>query len=297
MKVFILKSSNKIFTLLLTAPAIIFFIVFFIYPISQLILNSFYDVSLSPGEKTFIGLANFKNVLTSQKFFTISLQTIKFTLIVIVAEFILGFTTALLFNVIGKKSESLRTIFLFPLMIAPIVAGLLWKFMLIDNFGILNYVLTFFGIIKNPGEIAWLSNPDIVLYAVALPDIWLTTSFIALVIYTGLQNIPAELLEAAKIDGANSFQSFYRVTLPLLRPVIAVALIIRSIDAARTFDAIWIMTEGGPMNKSEVLSLRIYLTMVRYGRVGEASAMGTIFLIVLIVIGLFAFYKIWKPSL
>jgi multiple sugar transport system permease protein len=289
------KRSDRIFILLLTAPAIIFFLIFFIYPILLLIFNSFYDYSLLSGERIFIGFANFKEILTSKNFFLTSLQTIKFTAIVSGAEFFLGFIVALLFNIIGKKSEILRTIFLFPLMLAPIVAGLLWKFILIDDFGILNYVLTWLGIIKNPGEIAWLSNPDIVLYSVALPDIWLTTCFVALVIYTGLQNIPVEFLEAAKIDGANPIQSFWNITIPLLRPVIAVVIIIRGIDAARTFDAIWIMTEGGPMNKSEVLSLRIYLTMIRYGRVGEASAMGTIFLVFLVALGLFAFYKIWKP--
>lgn len=290
-----MKRSDRIFILLLTAPAAIFFLIFFIYPILQLIFNSFYDVSLLPGERIFIGFDNFKKILTSQKFFLVSLQTIKFTAIVSGVEFLLGLIVALIFNIMGKKSMILRTIFLFPLMLAPIVAGLLWKFILIDNFGIINYVLKWLGILKTPGEIAWLSNPDIVLYSVALPDIWLTTCFVALVIYAGLQNIPVEFLEAAKIDGANPLQSFWNITLPLLRPVIAVVIIIRGIDAARTFDAIWIMTEGGPMSKSEVLSLQIYLTMIRYGRVGEASAIATIFLVFLVALGLFAFYKIWKP--
>ena len=290
-----MKRSDRIFILLLTAPDAIFFLIFFIYPILQLIFNSFYDVSLLPGERIFIGFDNFKKILTSQKFFLVSLQTIKFTAIVSGVEFLLGLIVALIFNIMGKKSMILRTIFLFPLMLAPIVAGLLWKFILIDNFGIINYVLKWLGILKTPGEIAWLSNPDIVLYSVALPDIWLTTCFVALVIYAGLQNIPVEFLEAAKIDGANPLQSFWNITLPLLRPVIAVVIIIRGIDAARTFDAIWIMTEGGPMSKSEVLSLQIYLTMIRYGRVGEASAIATIFLVFLVALGLFAFYKIWKP--
>ena len=247
--------------------------------------------------RTFLGFTNYQEILTSRKFLSVCLQTAKYTALTLGAEFFLGFIAALIFNAIGKKSEILRTIFLFPLMVSPIVAGLLWRFMLIGNFGMLNHLLKYFGILEKTSQIAWLSNPNVVLYAVALPDIWLTTCFVALVLYTGIQNIPFELLEAAKIDGANVIQSFWRITVPFLRPVIATVLIIRGLDAARTFDAIWIMTGGGPINKSEVLSLRIYLTMMRYGRVGEASAMATIFLISLLAFGLIAFYTIWKPGL
>jgi len=291
------KRSDRNYVIALTTPAIIFFLIFFAYPILLLIFNSFFDVNLLAQGRTFLGFANYKEILTSKRFLSVFLQTTKYTALTLGAEFFLGFIAALIFNAIGKKSEILRTIFLFPLMVAPIVAGLLWRFMLIDNFGILNYLLKYFGILEKTSQIAWLSNPDIVLYSVALPDIWLTTCFVALVLYTGLQNISVELLEAAKIDGASVIQSFWRITVPLLRPVIATVLIIRGIDAARTFDAIWIMTGGGPMNKSEVLSLRIYLTMIRYGRVGESSAMATIFLIGLLAFGLIAFYTIWKPDL
>lgn len=291
------KIKRNISILMFLCPAIIFFLIFYAYPIVLLLFNSFFDVSpaLSAG-RTFIGFANYQKILTSQKFISIFLQTIKFTGIVLTAEFLLGFIVALIFNAIGKKSRILRTIFLFPLMLAPIVVGVLWKFMFLDNFGILNYILMWLGILKDPSAISWLSNPNIVLYSVALPDIWLTTCFVTLVIYTGLQNIPFEFLEAAKIDGANNIQSFWNITLPLLKPVIATALIIRGIDAARTFDAIWIMTEGGPMNKSETLSLYIYKTMIRFGRFGEASAMATIFLIFLLVFGLLTFYRIWRSS-
>ena len=141
------------------------------------------------------------------------------------------------------------------------------------------------------------SDPDIVLYTVALPDIWLTTCFVALVLFTGLQGIPIDLLEAAKIDGANAFRTFWHVMLPLLRPVIAVVLIIRGLDAARTFDAIFIQTGGGPQNASEVLSLQIYRTMIRFGRLGEASATATLFLIALLVLSMVAYYSLWPRQL
>ena len=292
-----MKRSDINYGIALTFPAVIFFLIFFAYPVLLLIYNSFFEVNLLSRGRTFLGFTNYQEILTSRKFLSVCLQTAKYTALTLGAEFFLGFIAALIFNAIGKKSEILRTIFLFPLMVSPIVAGLLWRFMLIGNFGMLNHLLKYFGILEKTSQIAWLSNPNVVLYAVALPDIWLTTCFVALVLYTGIQNIPFELLEAAKIDGANVIQSFWRITVPFLRPVIATVLIIRGLDAARTFDAIWIMTGGGPINKSEVLSLRIYLTMMRYGRVGEASAMATIFLISLLAFGLIAFYTIWKPGL
>jgi multiple sugar transport system permease protein len=249
-----MKLSEKTFVLLLLAPAAIFLMIFVAYPVLILIHDSFYDVKLlAPDARTYVGFQNYIDAFESSRVRETALRTLYYTLIALTSEFILGFGAALLFNALGKRSEILRTIFIFPLMIPPIVAGLLWRFMLIDNFGIVNHILASIGLIANPSDIAWLSDRNIVLFSVALPDIWLTTSFVALVMYTGLQNIPSELIEAAKIDGASALQRFWRITVPLLRPVIAVVLIIRGIDAARAFDVIWIQTEGGPRFASEVL--------------------------------------------
>lgn len=283
--------------MLLTAPAGIFFLVFVVYPVGLLVFQSLQKVSLlQPSSGTFVGLSNYGQAITSPAVLNSAWLTLVYTGITLGVEFLLGLASALLFNALGAKSAIARTIFLFPLMVAPVVAGLLWKFMLASSFGIVNYALAAIGIIKDPQDIAWLSNPSISLISVALPDIWLTTCFISLIVYTGLQGIPAEVIEAARIDGANPLQLFWRVTLPLLRPVIAVALIIRGLDAARTFDAIWIMTQGGPQHKSEVLSLYVYLDMIRYGRLGEAAAVATLFLIGLMTLSMTAYYLIWRPG-
>jgi multiple sugar transport system permease protein len=131
---------------------------------------------------------------------------------------------------------------------------------------------------------------------VTFPDIWLTTSFVALIVFAGLQNIPQDLMEAARIDGANARQIFRRITLPLLRPVIAVVLIIRGVDAAKTFDLIWIQTEGGPRSQSEVLSLTIQRRMIRFGDLGEASAIATLFLMVMAILAIVAYMTVWRPA-
>ena len=292
-----MSRADRRYVLLLLTPAALFLVVFVAWPLLNLFRDSLYEVALmTPGERAFVGLDNFHKALTSSRVGGAALRTLGFTLIALSVEFTLGFGMALLFNSMGRRSELLRTLFLFPLMIPPIVAGLLWRFLLIDNFGIVNHILHDLGLLAAPSDIAWLGDRDIVLFSVALPDIWLTTSFVTLVLYTGLQNIPAELLDAARIDGAGALQLFRHVTLPLLRPVIAVVLIIRGIDAARAFDIIWVQTEGGPRFASEVLSMHIYRTMIRYGDVGFASAIATLFLLALLLLSLLAFFSIWRPD-
>ena len=291
-----MSRADRNFTLLLLAPAALFLLIFVAYPLLTLLRDSLYDVALmTPHERVFIGLENFQRALNSSRVIDTAERTLRYTLIALSVEFILGFAMALLFNHLGRRSELLRTLFLFPLMVPPIVAGLLWRFLLIDNFGIVNHILHFLGLLNTPSDIAWLGDRDIVLYSVTLPDIWLTTSFVTLVLFTGLQNIPRELNEAARIDGAGALQLFRHITLPLLRPVIAVVIIIRGIDAARAFDIIWVQTEGGPRFASEVLSMHIYRNMIRYGDVGFASAIATLFLLALLVLSLLAFFSIWRP--
>jgi multiple sugar transport system permease protein len=181
-------------------------------------------------------------------------------------------------------------------MIAPVVAGLLWRFLLIDNFGIVNQLLYEAGILSSPDQIQWLSDPNIALFSVALPDIWLTTSFITLVLFAGLQNVPGDVIEAARIDGARYPRILFSIIIPLLRPVIAVALIVRGIDAARAFDIILIQTDGGPQGSTTTLSLLIYRTMTRFGDPGLASAMGTVYLIVMLAVAIAAIMLIWRPG-
>ncbi|WP_326597287.1 carbohydrate ABC transporter permease [Streptomyces sp. NBC_01803] len=284
------------FALLLMLPAALFLGVFVAWPLVRLVADSFYEIAPLAGTREFVGLGNYADALGSPEFGDAAWRTALYTVIVVSMEFLLGLATALLFNSLGQRSRWLRTLFLYPLMIAPVVAGLLWRFLLIDNFGIVNELLTRARIIDDPADIGWLSDPDIVLFSVALPDIWLTTSFMTLVIFAGLQNVPADVLEAARLDGATFRQQLTRIILPLLRPVIAVALIVRGIDAVRAFDIIAIQTNGGPQRASETLSLLIYRTMVRSGEPGLASAMATLYLLAMLAVAFVAVATIWRPG-
>jgi multiple sugar transport system permease protein len=277
------------------APAVLFLGLLVAYPVALLVYNSFFEVELiNPSTRVWIGLANYVDALTSKRILEAAQRTLQYSAFALFFEFVFGFGAALLFSAIADRSHWHRTIFTLPLMISPIVAGLLWRFLLVGDIGILNHGLAALGIISSPKAINWLSDTDIVIFSVAFADIWLTTSFVALVSYAGLTNIPKDLLEAARIDGADALKRFWHVTLPLMRPVIAVVVIVRGIDALKTFDLIWIQTQGGPRQASEVFSMNIYQRMVRYGDLGEASASATLFLIFMMVLAALAYWKIWR---
>jgi multiple sugar transport system permease protein len=279
------------------APAALFLTAFVLWPLIRFVSNAFYDISpIAGGPRTPVGLQNFIDAFASASFQGAAVRTVVYTVVVVALEFALGLVVALIFASLGRRSTVFRTIFMYPLMIAPVVAGLLWRFLLIDNFGIVNEILFRAGVLQSSSEVGWLSDPTIALFSVALPDIWLTTSFITLVLFAGLQTIPGEILEAARIDGARYPTMLFRVILPLLRPVIAVALIVRGIDAARAFDIILIQTNGGPQESTTTLSLLIYRTMTRYGDIGLASAMGTIYLIGMLLVASVAVLAIWQPG-
>jgi len=287
---------DRTFALLLMLPAALFLAAFVLWPLITLVVNSFYNIAPLAGTRTFVGLDNYRAALSSSAFTSAALRTVVYAVIVVTMEFTLGLGTALLFNALGDRSRVLRTFFLYPLMIAPVVAGILWRYLLIDNFGIVNHLLTKAGILSSPSEISWLSDPHIALFSVSLPDIWLTTSFMSLILFAGLQTVPPDLIEAARIDGAGPVRMLARIILPLLRPVIAVALVVRGIDALKAFDIILIQTHGGPQDATQVLSLLIYNTMTSFSEPGLASAMSVIFLVVMLAVAFFAIRLIWRPG-
>ena len=292
-----IRLTDRRFAALLMLPAGAFLAVFIGWPLVQFVADGFFKISpFAGGPREFVGFGNYARLFQDAGFVDAAWRTVLYAAIVVAFEFVLGLAVALVFTALGNASRIFRTVFLYPLMIAPIVAGLLWRFLLIDNFGIVNELLTRVGILQSSTDIQWLSDPDIALYSVAIPDIWLTTSFITLVLFAGLQNIPGDVIEAARIDGARYPTILLRILLPLLRPVIAVALIVRGIDAARAFDVILIQTNGGPQSSTETLSLLIYRTKVRFGDPGLASAMGTVYLVVMLAVAIVAILSIWRPG-
>ncbi len=292
-----LKLKEPTLSILFFIPAAIFLIAFFIYPIVLLVVDSFYQYDINKlNVKEFVGLSNYIKALTSDRFIKTTANTVLYVVLAVGIEFILGIILALLLSTGFRGSNIIRTLLLSPLMLAPLVAGLIWKFMLSDQFGIVNWTLYNIGILSDPHKVLWLSDERYSLISCAIADIWLTTPFMMLVLLAGIQGISKDLYEAAKIDGASRSQTFWFVTLPSLIPVATTAIIIRVIDAARSFDIIWVLTQGGPNFSSEILSTYMYKQLARYGRIGSASAMAVIFMIMLLAVSALFMKKIWNPN-
>lgn len=279
------------------APAGIFILVFLFLPVMLLIRDSFFDKEMiSQDMGAFVWLSNYIEALTSPRFLSATFNTLIYVVSAVSIELLLGLFFALLLNIGFKGSGIVRTILLAPLMLAPLVTGLIWKFMLNGQFGIVNKILYDLNLISSRHAIEWLADERFALLSTIIADIWLTTPFMMLILLAGLQGIPITLYESAKIDGANKIQTFFYVTLPSLLPVIVVAILIRTVDAARTFDIVWVLTQGGPSNSSEVLSTYMYKTLTRYGLVGESSAMAVLFIIILLVISSYFLVTMFKAN-
>jgi multiple sugar transport system permease protein len=292
-----MKMKNGMLAFLFFLPAAVVLLIFFVYPIFLLIKDSLFTFDLNdPSLKEFVGIKHYIEAFTSARFLQSTLNTVIFIVVAVGIEFIIGLILALLLSNGFKGSQFIRTLLLSPLMLAPLVSGLIWKFMLNDQFGIINWGLYKLRFISNPNQILWLSNSKLSLLSTIIADIWLTTPFMMLIFLAGIQGIPKSLYESAQIDGANKWQTLRYIILPSLVPVMTVALIIRIIDAARTFDIVWVLTQGGPGFSSEVLSTFMYKTLTRYGEVGQSSAMAVIFIVLLLVLSSFFMTKMWSPS-
>ncbi|MCI1984575.1 MAG: sugar ABC transporter permease [Bifidobacteriaceae bacterium] len=267
-------------------PAGLFMAAFLLFPLLKLVYDSFFDVGDNYDGRTFVGLKNYIKAFTSQQFQADSWHTVVYVIVAVGVETVLGLALAVILTNKYKGFKAIRTFILSPLMIAPLVAGLVWKFMLSSQFGVVNVLLMKIGLIHSTDSILWLSDSRLALISCIIADVWLTTPFMMLMFLAGIQSIPDSLYESASVEGANKWQIITKIIIPNISGVLFSALVIRVIDAARTFDIIWAMTQGGPQGSSELLSVHIYKMLQRYGDVGYASAMAVIFIIVLIAITL-----------
>ena len=281
--------------LLFFLPGAIFMGAFLIYPIITMVVDSFFEIGIT-GDKTFVGLENYIRAFTAGGFLKQLKNTLLYIVIAVSIETAIGLLFALFFELNYKGSKIIRSLMMAPLMIAPLVAGLTWKLMMSSSFGIVNELLAKIGILSSSSDILWLADEKWALLACCIAYIWLTTPFMMLMILAGLQGLDSSMLEAAKMDGASLLQQVFAIKLPVIKPVLLTALSVRIIDAARTFDIIWAMTEGGPNSSSETLSIIIYKTLTRYNDVGYASAMAVVFIAVLVIFTLVFMQSLWNPK-
>ncbi|MEJ2288294.1 MAG: sugar ABC transporter permease [Deinococcales bacterium] len=267
---------------LFLAPSLIVVLLVAGYPLFRTLQLSLTQTSLLqfPLKSQFVGLLNFKFLLQDTQWWRSVENTVVFTVVSVSAETILGLGIAMLVNAKFPGRGAMRTAMLIPWAIPTVVSAQMWRWMYNDVYGVINDILMKLHLTDK--AYAWLANPKLMLPAVISVDVWKTTPFMALLLLAGLQSIPNELYEAARVDGATPWQNFVRVTLPLLRPALLVALIFRTLDALRVFDAIYVMTGTNPNTMSMAVYARQQL--VDFGALGYGSAMSVG---IFVIIGLF----------
>ena len=274
------KQTRLAWLLLLPALAAVAFVA--LYPLGQTIYYSFTDQQFLAGiEPThWVGLENYKDLIHDTLFRDAVVLTVKFTLITVIFEFVLGMIIALVVNSGFKGRGVMRAMMLVPWAIPTVVAAQMWKWMYNDIYGVVNDAGVRLHLLSH--NVAWISQPNTALGSVAAVDIWKTTPFVALLLLAGLQVIPTELYEAARVDGASAWRQFWRITLPLLRPAILVALIFRTLDALRVFDVFNVFFGNRP--DTQTMAIFAQDTIVGTGDVGYGSA---VCVAIFLIIGLF----------
>jgi len=266
----------------LPAPAVIAIVALCVFPVAYTLYMSFHDWSGSRiVAPQFVGLKNYLDIfLTDERFHDSLVRTGFFTVGALVVQLALGLALALLFNREFFGRGLLRTLYLLPFVATPAAIALIWMMMYSPPVGVLNYLLSLVGL---PGQ-EWAYGQSQVLWALLIVDTWEYTPVIMLICLAGLAALPAEPFESAQIDGANSWQWFWYITLPLLRPAIAVAALFRAIDAIKTFDIIYVMTQGGPGAASETLNIYTFFSAFQYLRFGYSSALLVIFFTIILAV-------------
>ncbi len=279
------RINNAVLGYILIIPALLCIAVVALYPVFQTFRLSLYDMKLQfISDTNFVGMANYINLFQDYRFLLAAWNTLRFTVISVSLELILGIIMALLMNKKFKGIGVVRAAVLVPWAIPTIVSALMWKFIFHDQFGVLNDILSRLGIIGSYQ--AWLGTPLAAMGAAICVDVWKTSPFMGLLILAGLQNIPDTIYEAAKVDGANNIKCFFRIILPMLKPTIMVALIFRTLDAFRVFDLLFVLTGGGPGNSTETFVVYAYKTLFRNLDFGLGSAMAVIIFLCLFTLAM-----------
>ncbi|PNE23371.1 ABC transporter permease [Mesotoga sp. Brook.08.YT.4.2.5.1] len=270
-------------------PALIIVGVVLVFPIIYSVVLSFFNwAQVDDGRRAFIGFQNYFDLFKDRQFWnSLSLQ-LGFILIAIPIQLVIGFFVAILFNREFPAAGLLRTLLLLPVFTLPVLSGLTWRLMLQPGYGVISYLLEIVGFDASRGI---LSDSGLAYIAVIVQDIWRMWPFMFMILYAGLKSLPADIMEAAELDGANFFKKTFLITIPMLKQTITTAILLRTIDALRIFSEVFVMTNGGPGNATMLYSLYIHKQAFEFGKLGYASSMAVILIIVSL---LFAFGLVRK---
>ncbi len=274
--------------ILFVLPAFVYMLVFVGYPIVRNIVLSFQDVTavnLVQGEKLFVGFHNYIEIFKDSVFRSSLINTLVFTVCCLLAQFTIGFALAVFFNKNFTISKPLRGILLVPWMIPITVTALIFKLLFATDIGVLNYILKSLHLISS--NIEWLTTSNTAMFALICANVWIGIPFNMILISTGLTTIPKELYESASIDGATGVQTFFKITLPLLRPTIESVLILGFIYTFKVYDLVYVMTNGGPVNSTHMLSTYSYKLSFSMFQYSKGSAVANVLQLILLIVGIF----------
>ena len=267
-------------------PALAFVAMFALYPAIDSFLLSLYRIYLSLPSlgQSFVGFENYRLLLEDPVAAQAFMVTFGFVFLSTILELILGLGIALVIHEQFKGRGWVRAAVLIPWAIPTVVASQMWRFIFNDQYGLANLLL--FGD-RVSDYIPWLAFPESAFLAIVLADVWKTSSFAALLLLAGLQVIPDEIYDAARIDGATAWRRFWSITLPLLKPALLTALLFRTIDAFRVFDLVFVMTQGGPGDATQVIQFYGYKTLFTEGRVGYGTTISVMVFLTILILSLF----------
>jgi len=265
-------------------PAALVMVAGLAWPIADAVRLSFYDWPLGTDWSTarWVGLEAFGDMLRSPQVWTSMGVTFAFVLIAISCEMVLGIALALFLEKPIRGMRLFRTVFVLPMMIAPICVGLIWRYLFDANFGPINLWSGALGVAPR----AWLAEPGLAFFAIIVTDIWQWTPFVLIMVLAALQGIDGSVIEAARIDGANAWQQILRVKLPVIKPILIVTLLMRMIDGFRGLEVVYVMTFGGPGQSTELFSLHIYKAAFISQKLGYSAALSILLLCIVAALAL-----------
>ena len=282
----------------LILPATVLVVVFLVGPFCYMAYTAMTDLSFAnPNQKgAFIGLDNFRRLVREDDIFWGSFWlTIRFVVAAVTIEFLLGFALALLIWRFVERQRLLTTLLLVPMMLAPVAVGLVWRLLLQGDFGMVSFYMREIGLLAQSSAV--FSSPSLVMPTIIAIDVWQWTPFVMLIILAGLMSLPRSPFEAATMDGAGPWRQFVDILLPLMRPIVALVLLLRGIDAFKEFDKVFIMTGGGPGTVSELLSIYAYRVNFKTWNLGYGAAVSfMVYLVVLILCSVFYKAVYWKSA-
>jgi len=290
-----LRQRDTLIALLLIAPSLLIIFGIVLQPILSTFYLSFFDASLGIGKTNiWIGLSNYFSLLGDKLFWETIQRTLYFTIISVGLELLLGLGIAHLIHAHPPGWRFLRTSLIIPWAVPTIVNGTMWRWIYNADYGAMNALLTQLGLIDK--YIPWLTKPLTAMNLVILADIWHSVPFIALILQAALATLPVELEEAAAVDGASAWQRFWFIRLPLLRAAILVALVIRTVEAFRVFDIIYVITAGGPAFGTVTISYLTYLETFSYGHVGRGSALSFLITLITLLLAIIYIRILYRPE-